>query len=344
MNKFQKISKFKLLLFMIVTSLFYIIGLSFDLIISTSCGASYLIGIFSILFLLIITIFLPKHLKLPFKTISNNIVRIIYKISIIVQSICIIVFSSSFIQTYFNIKSSLLIFIIIFLISTFFVSRSSLKNIVNTSFLFCLVSVISYIIPLTNNCERSFVYLELFQNNFHYIIIFSLLITSYITDYIIISFYQNQVSSPLSKSDFLLYGLITISIVSFIIFDSTTIISYKYYEGINNASFFHWMLYKGNKYINNFDILVFIIMITSVFFKITFNFNFLNVLSKKSFISSNYFNIIIIFIFSGFIYYNRSYYYLSNIILNIINVIFSITIVTLTIILFKTNKEIGGNT
>lgn len=339
-TKYQKISKLKLLLFMIVTSIFYVVSLPFDLVINDLRGSSFLLPLFILILSFIIYLFLPKTLNARFALFKNNYLRIIYKLFMIIQTIVIVVFASSFIQTYFNIQTSLLIFIVIFLISTFTISNSSITNIINTSIIFVILSLLFYIIPFTTNSNHHINYLETIDNNFHFHIIYCLLITSYIFDFITISFYQTSVTSALSKSDFLLYVVIVTSILGFILYESTTLVSYKYYTSLNNMSFFHWLSYKANKFINSYDIIVFFIMITSVFFKVSYNFHFIASSSKNTFFSSKYFTFFIILIISAFLYYSRTYYSMYNMILNIVNFIFSISIVVITTIILRKTEVI----
>lgn len=296
-----KTTKFKIILYMIFSNLFFFIAISSNYTLQTFKQNTWYTPIIALFIYLILVIAFPNNFTHTIKKIFKcKICKMFIKIFLLLESICILYFSIHFFYNYVSTEISIIIYLIVVITTIMILSNKSIVSIINTSSIFYMISLLLYSIPILSSSQRYSEYILPISFNFSELP--SIILVSFIpVDNIILLIYYTSFEKKLSKKDLMLGGTLFFVLLSFIYLDSLMLISYKIYLDYDFSFFFHWQLYTDNKYISNYNICLLFIMLSSIIFKSTVNIKTFKVLSDKK---NDVILSIIILILTSLVYYS----------------------------------------
>lgn len=317
MNK-KSISNYRLVFFMSVSNIFIINLIALSRLFNRFTNIAWLIVILMIIFNIIFFLpfrGLPKGINLLKKVKTNYLVRMLMVLYLIFSITFYTIIVSLTVNKFFYFNTNVLITSFVILLTGTIISRESLNRIINIAILFFILIIPFYIIPFTHLEERDFslllpIYLK-FEDLIYIIPLFM-----FPLEHLIHGIFCDQIDNGFSKKTLIMSCIIEGIYVLFIIIDAQTLIGANFYVDMFYPGIYRWLIYQGNKFIENNDIFLLMIILVTFIFKLTFYiFALRNLLFKKSK------TIVYIIIFS-FLFAIVSIFYIFNNFLNTISEVY----------------------
>lgn len=268
----NKVNNYSVIIFMYSTNVIYLTTIGFDLLLDNFKQSTWNVFILDVLVSIAI-IFLfkgfPKKtypLKMVFK---NNFIRAIMIIYLVITSIIIIIISSSILQIYFYLETPLYIFIVLTIIVSTIVGFQSFKIIINSAFLPLLTISLFYIIPLFFLGSRDFLLLFPIDINYNKLYL-SLIVLLFPIDNILFSLYAPQMKKGFTRKTLVTATIFLAIYFLYIIVDSITLMGAAFFKDVTYGGFYRWLFYKGNRFLENTNILLLIVLTITVIFRLGF--------------------------------------------------------------------------
>ena len=311
------LSSKKLILFMSTSNIFIVnlIGLSrlFNKFTNNAWIVVFLIFL-SNLILFIPFKGLPKGINLLKKIKNNKFIKLLILIYLLFSITLNTLIVSFTINKFFYFNSSVLITCLVILITGLIISKESLNKIITINIVFFIMIIPFYLIPFTHIEERDFsLLLPIYLKSLDLIYAFPLLM--FPLEHLIHGIFCDQMEKGFDKKSIILSFLFEGLYIFLIMIDAQTLIGANFYVDMEYPGVFRWLIYQGNKFIENYDIFLLIIIIVTYIFKLSFYlFALRNILFKKINIKTYSFLFIIIFILISLIYsINNKLNIISNI-------------------------------
>lgn len=317
MNK-NLVSNNKIIFFMSLSNIFIINLIGLSRLFNRFNNSAWIV--------VLIMIFFNILFCLPFKGLprgTNLFKRIKDKYILRILLLIFLFFSISFntiivsltINKFFYFNSNILITSFAILLASLVISRESFNSIINFAIVLFILIIPFYIIPFTHLEERDFslvlpIYLKISD------LIYIIPLFMFPLEHLIHGIFCDQIKNGFSRKTLLLSCLFEGIYIFFIMLDAQTLVSANFYVNMYYPGVFRWLVYQGNKFIENYDIFLLIIIIITYLFKLTY---YLHLSRKLLFIKSINKNYIFIFI-SAFLLISLLYIY--NSLLGVISVVY----------------------
>jgi len=287
-----------LLFFNIISSIYPITLFAFPNLINNFGSSSWFL-IILLIFISILFLFFFKGFNKEFnaiKFIHNNIfiklllsIYIIFVISILNISGCLII------KKFFYTNISVLFLSIINIITAIILSLSSPKRIISTSLVFFFFILFLYLIPITSTINRTLSFLfpiKVDIKNLSKII----LVLLFPLESTLMLVFNNQTKDGIKRKHLIISVTLILVSLLFITIDSITLLSPNFLKQLDYSSFYRWNFLSSNIIIQNFDIVIFIILFTTLIFRLSYYIKILKISLKIK--EKNISNVILIFFFS----------------------------------------------
>ena len=274
MNK-KALHGFNLVLFISIGNAFYANFFGFNYLINNYDQTAW----FPFIILLLINLLFCFFFKgfnnnfHPLKIIKKNyFIRIITIIYCLITSLIIILFASVLTRNFFYYETPALIFVFITVITSLILSYQSFSSIISTSTIFFSVFALFYIFPLFFVKEHDYNLLMPFSFDFKnsYKILLMLLFTF---DNFIVIYYSPIIKNGLKRKHLLIGNTILIIYCLHIMIDSLSLLGANYYKDTFMSAFLRWQLFKGDSFLENYDIFLLVILTIITVYKISVYFN-----------------------------------------------------------------------
>lgn len=302
----NKLTNFKINLFMGINNLFLYIIIGFDHSIDTFKNNTWYVPIISFIMYTILIILLPKKIFNSLPNIMHSwLSRFILFLYLTIRIIITVLFGSIFFKSYFDLHFPIFVFSLITIITGIFVSSFSFENLINTSSIFFIIVILTCFIPIISGNTRHYEYLLPVSFSSQYLYI-PLIMISIPIDNLLFSFYAPQIIKGFNKSNLIIGGLILNLISIFLFTECLTLISPIYYQNKCLMGFYNFLVYNSNRYFSNQDPIVLAIMIISIVFNTSFHFLLLRIILPKTKLTNIYVVATIILIVTNILYYTIS--------------------------------------
>lgn len=271
MNK-NVLSNSKLIFFMSLSNIFIINLIGLSRLFNRFQNSAWLVVI--IMIILNILIFLPFR-GLPKGT--NILKRLKDKYLLRILLILYIIFSISFntiivsltINKFFYFNSNVLITATVILLAGIIISRESFNKIISLAIIFFIIILPFYMIPFTHLEERDFslifpLYLKFDE------LIYTAPLFMFPLEHLIHGLFCDQIEDGFSRKTLILSCIFEGIYIFFIMLDAQTLVGANFYVNMYYPGVFRWLVYQGNKFIENYDIFLLIIIIVTYIFKLAF--------------------------------------------------------------------------
>ena len=337
------LSEKKLIIFMSISNIFIINLIGLSRLFNRFKNVAWLIVI--IMILLVIVLFLPfKGLPKEINVLKKIRKKYLLRIFLLIYLICSIPFNtiivSLTINKFFYFNTNVLITAFCILFASLILCRNSFNKIISLAITFFLFIIVIYIIPFTHIEEREFSLLFPININIKDLI-YTIPLLMFPLEHLIHGLFNNQIENGFNRKSLIISCIIEGLYILYIMLDAQTLVGANFYVNMYYPGVFRWLVYQGNKFIENYDIFLLIIIITTYIFKLAF---YLHSLRKILFIKSNTKNYILLFLSTFSII---SILYLFNNYLGTISIIYLyISLVVLLLLYFyfiylsrKTNNK-----
>ena len=324
------LSNKKLILFMSISNIFIINLIGLSRLFNRFKNVAWLIVLIMIIMVFIICLpfkGLPKELNIMKKIRKKYLLRILLLIYLLFSITFNTVIVSLTINKFFYFNTNVLITSFCILFASLILSRNSFNKIISLSMIFFIFIIIIYIIPFTHFEEREFSLLFPININFKDLI-YTIPLLMFPLEHLIHGLFNNQIENGFTKKSLIISCIIEGFYILFIMLDAQTLVGANFYVDMYYPGVFRWLVYQGNKFIENYDIFLLIIIITTYIFKLSF---YLHTLRKILFIKSKTKNYLLIFLVSFTII---SILYILNNYLGIISVVYIYTSLGILLILY----------
>lgn len=274
MNK-KALREFNLILFLCFSNAFYANFFGFNFLIDNYMQNAWfpfiIIFIINLLFCFLFKGFNNKFY--PLKIVKKNyFIRIITIIYSIVTSLIIIIFSAILTRNYFYYETPAFLFIFITVITSLILSYQGFSSIISTSTIFFSVFIIFYIFPLFFIKEHD--YLLLFPFTFNFKEIYKILLMLLFTfDNFIVIYFSPLINNGVKRKHLVISNSILIIYCLHIMIDSLSLLGANYYKNTFMSAFLRWQLFKGDSFLENYDIFLLVLLTIITIYKISVYFN-----------------------------------------------------------------------
>lgn len=324
------VSNKKIIYFMSLSNLFIINLIGLSRLFNRFKNSAWIVVIIMIIFNLLLFLpfkGLPKGTNLLKRLKNKYFLRIILLIYLFF-SICFnTIIVSLTINKFFYFNSNVLITSFVLLLASIIISRESFNKIISFAITLFIIIMPLYIIPFTHFEERDFnlifpIYLKLSD------LIYTIPLFMFPLEHLIHGIFCDQMEKGFSRKTLILSCLFEGLYILFIMLDAQTLVGANFYVNMYYPGVFRWLVYQGNKFIENYDIFLLIIIIVTYIFKLAY---YLHLSRKLLFIKSINKNYFLIFIFSFILI---SILYIFNNILGVLSVIYLYVSLGILLILY----------
>lgn len=232
---------------------------------------------------LLIYIGITFILSILFRGFPNNtgIIKIINKHFIIKYLILIYYFivistmiflGTIIIKDKFYSDVSIIIIYATLLFTCIYIGYRNFNNIINVSLIFFTLIVVFYVISLTHLDGRNFNLLLPFTFDIKKIFLGKIILL-FPLENILFSLNTDSLRNGFQTKTYVIGNLSSMFYLLLIFIDSLSLLGANYFESVKYGSFIRWEVYQGNKFIENYDIFVLIIMVTTIVFRMGLNVN-----------------------------------------------------------------------
>lgn len=254
-----------------------------------SAWIALLIYIFITFFISIIFKGFPNNSGIIKKINKNKIIKLLILFYYIIIISTMIFLSTIIIKQKFYSDINIIIIYGTLLLCCIYVGNHNFNNIINVALIFFVLILIFYFISFTHLDGRNFKLLlpltidikKLYRSRL--ILIFPL-------ENILFSLNSDNLKKGFNRKIFTIGNILSMFYLLIIFIDSISLLGANYFKDVKFGSFIRWQVYQGNKFIENFDIFVLVIMVITITFRMAININnvFNILLCKKK----NKFNLI----------------------------------------------------
>ncbi|MBR2891652.1 MAG: hypothetical protein IKC22_04660 [Bacilli bacterium] len=284
--------------FFVILTIFFGINISTmtltSLLMKDFQQSAWMIPLMNIIPLLILTFFYkPSNFK---KMIEKNIFyKFLMLITLLINTSILIAITSIMMgHAFFKISSSGL-FVVLISIVIIILSLGDFNKIVRLGIILVIGSLI--FIPFFLDIEfTNQKYIDIIPNKIDFNILKGFYFSSIFSELFILTVFNDNYIKPISRRKIIFSGLIICILVTLQIIDSYTIVNYRYYLEIKILAFNRYFSHNGRRFFEHLDILLLYILLTTTFYKSTFNAIYLKNLFKtkhKILFSTLYFLLII---------------------------------------------------
>jgi len=268
----NKLSMTKLVIFNSISNICFISIIGFSLLINTYGNMSWLVLIGCILISLLLSMFFkgfPNHFNVLKQVKKNHLLRIIILLYLTITITLVTITSTLAIKKYFYTENSTMFIAIFSIFIALLISYNRIKNIFDISMIFFILIPIFYFITLftlEDRYIRYFLPMNFDLNNLN----LALMILIFPLENCLMFLYNNQTKNGVKRKHFLISNFFTLFMLLLIIIDSLSLLSANFLKDIRYPSFYRWHLFSGNKFFQNFDIFLLIIIIITVIFRLSY--------------------------------------------------------------------------
>lgn len=277
----NKTSTSKLMIFNSVSNIPFISLIGFSLLINEYRTMSWVILIGLILLTVLLSLFF-KGFNKDFNALKfikeRNILKVLITVYLIITISLVTIMSSLIIKKYFYTNNGVIMISIVLLIAGLYLSTTRIKNILDISVIFFILIPFFYIITLFTDESRTFRYLFPLDFNFENLSM-SLLILIFPLENCLMFIFNNQTQNGIKTKHFLWTNVFTLLYLMYVLLDSLSMLSANFLIDLRYSSFFRWHLFSGNKFIQNYDIFILLIIFITVTFRLGYYFQLLRLTS-----------------------------------------------------------------
>ena len=292
------ISNKKMILFLGLSNILIVSQISFIQLINEFKQNSWWILLLVMLIFVLIGLLFPGIKKNDKNIFKNKFIKILLTLYLLIAIIENTFLTGLIIKQYFYTEANILIILIVLLITFYILGTFELTRIFDVGIIFFLLTSVFYLIPLFNQDDRNHSLLLPIDIKQVINIYKAYLVFLFPLENIIYAYHYMQFKEGFRKKDFVIAGIISIVYLLQIIIDSISILGTNYFLESKESSYIRWQTFKGNKFIENFDIFLLVIMTVTICFRMALNVNTLLSIWKAK--KKSKINILFILIFLGF--------------------------------------------
>lgn len=185
------------------------------------------------------------------------------------------------------------------LLTCIYIGYRTFNNIINISMIFFFFILLFYVISFSHLDGRNISLLLPFTLDIKKLYS-AILILIFPLENILFSLNCNNLKNGFTRKAYVLGNVLSLIYLLIIFIDSITLLGADYYVNVKYGSFIRWEVYQGNKFIENFDVFLLIIIIVTITFRMGLNIcNFRNLLKVKKTEKFNVIFFIVFFIIIG---------------------------------------------
>lgn len=212
---------------------------------------------------------------------KHRIIKYIIAIYYFINILSMIFLGTVIIKDKFYPDVSIIIIYGTLLFTCIYIGYRSFSNIINTSIIFFSLIVLFYIISFTHLDGRNFDLLLPFTIDYKKLLM-GKIILFFPLDNILFSLNCDSMKEGFSRKTYTIGNILSFVYLLIIFIDSITLLGANYFDNTKHGCFIRWEVYQGNKFIENYDVFLLVIMVTTIVFRIGLNINnFQNVLNIK---------------------------------------------------------------
>lgn len=266
----NKTSTSKLMIFNSVSNISFISLIGFSLLINMYKTTSWIVLIGLIAITILLSLFF-KGFNKEFNALKfikeRSFLRILITIYLIIVISLITITSSLIIKKYFYTNNGVIMISIVLLFAGIYLSTTKIKNILDISMIFFILIPFLYLTTLFTDETRTLRYFFPIDLNIENLSM-SLLILIFPLENSLMFIFNNQTQNGIKRKHFLLTNVFTLLYLFYVLIDSLSMLSANYLANLRYSSFFRWHLFSGNKFIQNYDIFILLIIFITVTFRI----------------------------------------------------------------------------
>ena len=298
-NRVNSLKTSRLIYFNSISNIFFSVLISIPILIDNFKNASWFILIFLILLITLLSFFFKGFTNNfnAIKYVNNNfLIKLLFTLYLLSAISLINIFSCLVIKKFFYTENSILLNGLINLILSFHLSKSSFKNLFNCGIIFFMIVVFCYTIPIFTTSSRYFEFLLPLEFDFSSLSK-AILILIFPLENSFMFILNNQTENGIKRKHLIISNIITLLILLLITIDTITLLSPSFLQNMKYSSFYRWNFLNSNLIFQNFDILIFIILVITVIFRLSYYIKIFKVsLGIKQNIKNTIFLYILLFI------------------------------------------------
>lgn len=167
---------------------------------------------------------------------------------------------------------SIIIIYATLLFTCIYIGFSNFNNIINVSMIFFTLIIVFYAISLTHLDGRNLNLLLPFTFDIKKIFLGKIILL-FPLENILFSLNTDNLRNGFKTKAYTIGNLSSMFYLLLIFIDSLTLLGANYFKNVKYGSFIRWEVYQGNKFIENYDVFVLIIMVTTIVFRMGLNIN-----------------------------------------------------------------------
>lgn len=291
-----------LIFFNVITSIFPVVLIGFPVINKNFKNSSWFILILLAMVVFLVFLFFKgfnKNFNAIKYTQKNTLLRVLISTYLIIMISFINISACFIIKKFFYTPNSIFLLGLINLFVSLIISNTQTKKIITSSLIFLIIILLFYLVPFFSSSNRNYYFLlplKIDISNLSKI----LLITIIPLESILMIIFNNQTKKGIKTKHIITSAILIIISLLLITIDTITLLSPNFLETLSYSSFYRWNFISGNLIIQNFDILVFLILIITLIYRLSYYlkiFKIINLIKQKT--TSN---LIIYFVFAIIIY------------------------------------------
>ncbi len=255
----------------------------------------------ALIFYIIITFLLsmlfkgfPKDSMIVKKVQDNKIIKFLILLFYTIIIATMIFLTTVIIKDKYYADINIIILYSSLLFTCIFIGFRTFNNIINISMIFFFFILLFYIISFSHLDGRNMNLLLPFTLDLKKLLS-AVLILIFPLENILFSLNCNNLKNGFTRKAYVLGNVFSLVYLLIIFIDSITLLGADYYVNVKYGSFIRWEVYQGNKFIENFDVFLLIIIIITITFRLGLDIcNFRNLLKVRK---TEKFNIIFFAIF-----------------------------------------------
>lgn len=292
----NKTSTSKLMIFNSISNISFMSLIGFSLLINMYKTMSWIILIGLILITVLLSLFF-KGFDKDFNALKfvkeRSILKVLITTYLMIVISLVTITSALIIKKYFYTNNGVIMISIVLLIAGLYLSTTKIKNILDISMIFFILIPFFYIITLFTDESRTLRYLFPLDFNIENLGM-ALIILIFPLENSLMFIFNNQTQNGIRTKHFLWTNVFTLLYLFYVLIDSLSMLSANFLFDLRYSSFFRWHLFSGNKFIQNYDIFILLIIFITVTFRLGY---YLQLLRLTSFLKNNKFVSIFFFIF-----------------------------------------------
>lgn len=278
-NSNNKIKTSRLIYFNNITNIFFSVLISIPILIDNFKNSCWIILLLLTLLITLLSLFFKgfSNSHNTIKYVNNNLILKILITTYILFAITIInLFSCLVIKKFFYTENGIFLIGLLNILIALYLSKSSFKKLINTGMIFFFIIVLSYIIPFFTTKSRYFEFLFPLNIELSNLSI-SIIILLFPLENIFMVLLSNQTNNGIKQKHLIISNIITLLILLIITIDTITLLSPNYLQNLKYSSFYRWNFLNSNTIFQNYDILIFLILVISVIFRLSYYIKILKV-------------------------------------------------------------------